>query len=81
MDGWSLQFDGGIRHVGRLRVPDITKLKDFFFLNKVHRFEYAIYSRNTMIYHNLKRQYWWQGIKRDIAQCGKMFELPSKSRA
>lgn len=31
MDGWSLQFDGGIRHVGRLRVPDITKLKDFFF--------------------------------------------------
>ena len=31
MDGWSLQFDGGIRYLGRLCVPDITKLKEFVF--------------------------------------------------
>ncbi|RVW45638.1 RNA-directed DNA polymerase-like [Vitis vinifera] len=33
-----------------------------------HRAKYTIHHGNTKMYHDLKRQFWWSGMKRDIAQ-------------
>lgn len=67
VEGWSLQFDGGLRYLHRLFAPNKAKLKEEI-LNEAHRSKYSsIHLGSTKIYHNLKHQYWWQGMKRDVA--------------
>lgn len=52
----------------RLFAPNKAKLKEEI-LNEAHRSKYSsIHLGSTKIYHNLKHQYWWQGMKRDVAK-------------
>ncbi|RVW40754.1 Transposon Tf2-2 polyprotein [Vitis vinifera] len=37
-------------------------------LADAHRAKYTIHPGNTKMYQDLKRQFWWSGMKRDIAQ-------------
>ncbi|KAL6329093.1 hypothetical protein AAG906_007442 [Vitis piasezkii] len=54
-ENWSMYEDGSVRFKGRLCVPkDVDK--------------YTIHHGNTKMYQDLKRQFWWSGMKRDIAQ-------------
>ena len=36
-------------------------------LNEVHTLRYVIYPGSTKMYHDLKTLYWWNNMKRDVA--------------
>ena len=37
-------------------------------LEKAHGSHYSIHPRSTKMYHDLRELYWWEGLKRDIAE-------------
>ena len=37
-------------------------------MKEAHHSRFTIHPGETKMYHDLGRQYWWQGMKRDIAQ-------------
>ncbi|KAL5771809.1 hypothetical protein ACOSQ2_011733 [Xanthoceras sorbifolium] len=48
------------------------RLRDFcrkFDTHKLaHKSKFVVYSGSTKMYHDLKRQYWWTGMKREVAE-------------
>ena len=50
----------------RLCVPNITTLKNEL-LKEVHNFTLATHCGGMKMYHDLKTRYWWNEMKRDIA--------------
>ena len=66
-ENWSMYEDGSVRFKGRLCVPKDVELRNELLVD-AHRAKYTIYPRNTKMYQDLKRQFWWRGMKRDIAQ-------------
>ncbi|RVX01265.1 Transposon Ty3-I Gag-Pol polyprotein [Vitis vinifera] len=52
---------------GRLCVPRDVELRNEL-LADAHRAKYTIHLGNTKMYQDLKREFWWSGMKRDIAQ-------------
>ena len=63
----SMHEDRSVSFKGRLCVPRDVELRNELVAD-VHRTEYTIYPGNTKMYQDLKRQFWWSGMKRDIAQ-------------
>ena len=37
-------------------------------MREIHHFRFTVHPGETKMYHDLKHQYWWHGMKRDIAQ-------------
>ncbi|KAL6321846.1 hypothetical protein AAG906_035545 [Vitis piasezkii] len=66
-ENWSMYEDGSVRFKGRLYVPKDVELRNEL-LADAHRAKYTIHPGNTKMYQDLKRQFWWSGMKRDIAQ-------------
>ncbi|RVX19278.1 Transposon Ty3-I Gag-Pol polyprotein [Vitis vinifera] len=66
-ENWSMYEDGSVRFKGRLCVPKDVELRNEL-LADAHRAKYTIHPRNTKMYQDLKRQFWWSGMKRDITQ-------------
>ncbi|WJZ95428.1 hypothetical protein VitviT2T_014200 [Vitis vinifera] len=66
-ENWSMYEDGSVRFKGRLCVPKDVELRNEL-LADAHRAKYTIHLGNTKMYQDLKRQFWWSGMKRDIAQ-------------
>ncbi|WKA06025.1 hypothetical protein VitviT2T_023953 [Vitis vinifera] len=66
-ENWSMYEDGSVRFKGRLCVPKDVELRNELLAN-AHRAKYTIHPGNTKMYQDLKRQFWWSGMKRDIAQ-------------
>ena len=61
-------FDEGILRFGtRLCVPSDEDLKKEL-LEKAHCSRLIIHLGGTKMYKDLKQNYWWSGMKRDIAQ-------------
>lgn len=58
--------DGGLRFRRRLCVPNCIELKKEI-LDAAHRSRYAIHPGTTKLYKYLKRQFWWNGMKKDVA--------------
>ena len=59
--------DGQLRYQGRLCVPDVADLRGQI-LEEAHVSRYSIPLRATKMYFNLREVYWWDGLKRDIAE-------------
>ena len=59
--------DGVLRYQGRLCFPDVDRLRDRI-LEEVHGSRYSIHPGLTKMYHDLREIYWWEGLKRDIAE-------------
>jgi hypothetical protein len=51
---------------GCLCVPNIEELKQLI-LKEAHDTPYSIHLGGTKIYQDLKEQFWWHGMKREIA--------------
>ncbi|RVW98761.1 Transposon Tf2-2 polyprotein [Vitis vinifera] len=66
-ENWSMYEDGSVRFKGRLCVPKDVKLRNEL-LADAHRAKSTIHPGNTKMYQDLKRQFWWSGMKRYIAQ-------------
>ena len=66
-EGWSIWADGALKCRGRLYVPNIDNLiKDI--LNEAHRSRLTVHPGGTKMYQDLKRNFWWEGMKRDVAE-------------
>ena len=50
----------------RLCIPDVDELRKEI-MEEAYFFAYSIHPGSIKIYHDLKDTYWWNGMKRDIA--------------
>ena len=56
----------GIRAFGRLIVPNICDLRNYI-LQDSHRSKFTIHPGSSKMYADMKRLYYWDGMKSDIA--------------
>ncbi|XP_009611552.1 uncharacterized protein [Nicotiana tomentosiformis] len=63
---FALDENGVIRLDGRLCVPNVEVLRRAIMIED-HNFRYSIHPGSTKIYHDLMDVYWWNNMKRDIA--------------
>ncbi|MCI28100.1 polynucleotidyl transferase ribonuclease H fold, partial [Trifolium medium] len=57
--------NGVLRYRGRVCVPDVPELKKMI-LEEGHRSELSIHPGVTKMYHDLKKMFWWPGMKKQI---------------
>ena len=57
--------DGTLLFKGRTCIPDIPEIKEQL-LEEAHQTPYSVHPGVTKMYQDLKRQYWWPGMKRDV---------------
>jgi hypothetical protein len=71
IDGKSLDFredaKGVVWFKDRLCVPDITSIRELI-LKEAHETVYSIHPGSEKMYQDLKKRFWWYGMKREIAQ-------------
>lgn len=58
---------GVLRFRERICIPDNDELKKLI-LEESHRSSLSIHPGATKMYHDLKKLFWWSGLKRDVAQ-------------
>ena len=58
---------GIIKLNGRLCVLDVTDIKQQI-LHEAHFAPYNVHPGATKMYHDIKTTYWWNGLKRDVAE-------------
>ncbi|XP_075111317.1 uncharacterized protein LOC142181736 [Nicotiana tabacum] len=58
--------DGVLRMGDRLCVADVDGLRHAI-LKEAHNTKYIIYPGSTKMYHDLKQFFWWEGMKKDVA--------------
>jgi hypothetical protein len=63
---FSIDQEGVLWYNGRLCVPNIEELKQLI-LKEAHDTPYSIHPGGTKMYQDLKEQFWWHGMKREIA--------------
>ena len=51
----------------RICVPDVKDLRKMI-MEEAHCSAYAMHSGSTKIYRAIKENYWWLGMKRDVAE-------------
>jgi hypothetical protein len=51
----------------RLYVPDIKSIQELI-LKEAHETTYSIHLGSEKMYQNLKKRFWWYGMKREIAE-------------
>ena len=59
--------DGTLLYKGRLCVPSVKVLKREI-MEEAHNSIYDMHPGNTKLYRTLKENYWWLGMKKDIAE-------------
>jgi hypothetical protein len=50
-----------------LCVPDIKSIRELI-LKEAHEIAYSIHPSSEKMYHDLKKKFWWYGMKREIAE-------------
>ena len=64
-NGWTMHLDGSLRYRGRVVVPRLEDLREEIFRG-FHSSRFTMHPGGTQMYHNLRRQYYWRGIKRHV---------------
>ena len=64
---FTIRSDGVLSYKGRMCVPKNDELKKTI-LDEAHISAYAMHPGNTKMYHTLKQDYWWSGMKKDIVE-------------
>jgi len=59
--------DGTLRFQGRLCVPNADGLRENI-LTEAHTSRYSMHPGSAKMYHDLKEVYWWNDMKRNIAE-------------
>ncbi|KAH0757858.1 hypothetical protein KY290_021351 [Solanum tuberosum] len=59
--------DGVLRYQGRLCVPMVDELQERI-MEEAHSSRYSIHPGTTKMYRDLREVYWWNGMKKDIAE-------------
>nr|GEV79256.1 retrotransposon protein, putative, Ty3-gypsy subclass [Tanacetum cinerariifolium] len=58
---------GVIWYGNRLCVPDVSSLREAV-LSEAHSSPFSIHSGSTKMYRDLKQNFWWNGMKQDVAR-------------
>ena len=64
-EGWTIHTNGSLRYRGRVVVPQLTDLREEI-LREFHCSRFAVHPGGTKMYQDLRRQYYWSGIKKQI---------------
>ena len=64
-EGWAIHTDGSLRYRGQVLVPQSTDLREEI-LREFHFFRFAVHPGGTRMYRDLRRQYYWSGMKRHV---------------
>ncbi|XP_055824296.1 uncharacterized protein LOC129892763 [Solanum dulcamara] len=64
---FTLKEDGVLLYQNRLCIPNDGKLRREI-LNEAHTSPYAMHPGGTKMYQTIKEHYWWNGMKKDIAE-------------
>ena len=64
-EGWAIHTDGSLWCRGRVVVPQSTDLRKEI-LKEFHCSRFAVHPGGTKMYHVLRRQYYWSGMKRHV---------------
>ena len=64
-EGWTVHAGGSLRYRGRVVVPQLTDLREEI-LREFHCSRFAVHPGGTNIYQDLRRQYYWSGMKRHV---------------
>jgi hypothetical protein len=59
--------DGMLKFRNRVCIPNDAELKRVI-LSEAHQSLYTVHPGNTKMYRDLRKNYWWKGMKKDIAQ-------------
>ncbi|KAH0711565.1 hypothetical protein KY289_007524 [Solanum tuberosum] len=59
--------DGALRYQGRLCVPMVGRLQEKI-MEEAHSSRYSIHPGSTKMYRDLREVYWWNGMKKGIAE-------------
>ena len=62
-----LALDGTILFQRRLCVPKIGDIREKI-LEEGHKSKYTIHPGTTKMYHDIKKMYWWPGMKKEIVE-------------
>ncbi|KAL5566570.1 hypothetical protein UlMin_029734 [Ulmus minor] len=66
-NGFSTTKEGLVMYKGRLCIPDYKRLRNEI-LYDAHNTPYSVHPGTTKMYQDLKKHYWWHGMKRDVAK-------------
>ena len=64
-EGWTVHADGSLRYRGRIVVPQLTDLREEI-LREFHCSRFPVHPGGTKMYQDLRRQYYWSGMKRHV---------------
>ena len=64
-EGWTVHINGSLRYRGRVVVPQLTDLREEI-LRKFHCSPFSVHPGGTKMYQDLRRQYYWSGMKRHV---------------
>ena len=64
-EGWTIHIDGSLWYRGRVVVPQSTDLREEI-LREFHCSRFAVNPGGTKMYQDLRRQYYWSGMKRHV---------------
>ncbi|KAK5831046.1 hypothetical protein PVK06_014841 [Gossypium arboreum] len=64
---FSIDDEGILRYHNRICVPNNSDLKNDI-LSEAHNSMYSIHPGSTKMYGDLKKTYWWPGMKREISE-------------
>ncbi|WVZ84395.1 hypothetical protein U9M48_031432 [Paspalum notatum var. saurae] len=59
--------EGTVWYKNRICVPDVGSIKKLI-LSEAHDTAYSIHPGSTKMYHDLKKRFWWYGMKRAVAE-------------
>ena len=69
--------DGVLRYQGKFCVPNVDNLRNWI-LEEAYGARYSIHSGYTKMYHDFREVFWWEGLKRDIAEFIATFPIANK---
>ena len=64
-EGWTIHTDGSLRYRGRVVVPQLTDLREEI-PREFHCSRFGVHPGGTKMYQDLRRQYYWSGMKRHV---------------
>ena len=64
-EAWTFHTDGSLRYRGRVVVPQLIDLREEI-LKEFHCSQFTVHPGGTKMYQDLRRQYYWSGMKRHV---------------
>ena len=64
-EGWTIHTHGDLRYRGKIVVPRLADLREEI-LREFHCSRFVMHPGGTKMYHGLRRQYYWSGMKQQV---------------